>query len=362
MTADDMTLVAARELRELRNVKHALDRAAIVAVTDVRGCILDVNDKFCEISRFSRDELLGQDHRVVNSGHHSRAFMTALWERIASGRTWRGELLNRAKDGGLYWVDTTIVPFLDEGGVPYQYLAIHYDITDRKAAETQLREQAMLAQIGEMAAVIAHEVKNPLAGIGGALQMIERHLPATSDATPVIDQIHDRLRAVNQMVEELLLFASPTPPRLAPTVASQVIRRAVALFAEHPRCGQTYIDVRPTDASDIVLRSDAEQLGLALAQVLINGAQAMNGRGRLTLQARKHSDTFAFVVTDEGPGISPEVQAVLSRPFRTTKTRGLGVGLAIARRILEEHGGSLSFASDPGKGTTVTLQLPRQAM
>jgi PAS domain S-box-containing protein len=363
MTPDaELIQIAVRELRELRNVKHALDRAAIVAVTDARGRILDVNDRFCEISKFTRDELIGQDHRVVNSGYHSKAFMTALWECIAGGHVWRGEVLNRGKDGGLYWVDTTIVPFLDEDGVPYQYLAIHYDVTDRKAAEARLREQAALAQIGEMAAVIAHEVKNPLAGIGGALQMIVRQLPAHSAVLLVIDQIQERLRAVNHMVEDLLLFASPSPPRFAVVDACQVIARAVTLFSEHPRCGQTCIDVRSTDANNVVLRGDLEQLGLALAQVLINGAQAMDGRGRVTLHAEIDPATCAFVVTDEGPGIPPDVRETLSRPFRTTKTRGLGVGVAIARRIVEEHGGELTFVSNPGKGTVVTLGLPRHAV
>lgn len=361
-TDDEVTSVAARELRELRNVKHALDRAAIVAVTDARARIIDVNDRFCEIAKFTRDELIGQDHRIVNSGHHSHAFMTALWQRIASGHVWRGELLNRAKDGGLYWVDTTIVPFLDENGIPYQYLAIHYDITDRKAAEAQLRDQAMLAQIGEMAAVIAHEVKNPLAGIGGALQMIERQLPAHSTVLPVIGQIQERMRAVNQMVQDLLLFANPAPPCFAAIDAGEVIARASALFGQHARRGETRIDVRPAAATDVVLRGDLEQLGLALAQVMINGAQAMDGRGRIVLDIDMRPATCAFVVTDEGPGIPPDVQASLSRPFRTTKTRGLGVGVAIARRIMEEHGGDLTFASAPGKGTVVTLELPRHVV
>jgi PAS domain S-box-containing protein len=362
MTADtEMTLVAAHELRELRDVKHALDRAAIVAVTDARGQIIDVNDRFCKASKFTRDELIGQDHRVVNSGHHSRAFMTALWQRISSGQVWRGELLNRAKDGALYWVDTTIVPFLDDDGVPYQYLAIHYDITDRKAAEAKLRDQAMLAEIGEMAGVVAHEVKNPLAGIGGALQMIERQLTGNSTIVPVIRQVQERLDAVNQMVEDLLLFAQPTPPRFTAIDAAAIVKRATDLFAKDSRCGRAHVEVRSLDARSIALRGDLEQLGIALAQVLINAAQAVNGRGDVLLDVEARSESCAFVVTDNGPGISPDLQAALSRPFRTTKTRGLGVGVAIARRVVVEHGGALTFVSEPAKGTVVTLQLPRQA-
>jgi PAS domain S-box-containing protein len=358
----EMISVAAHELRELRNVKHALDRAAIVAVTDASGQIVDVNDRFCEVSKFTRDELIGQDHRVVNSGHHSRAFMTALWQRIASGQVWRGELLNRAKDGGLYWVDTTIVPFLGDDGVPYQYLAIHYDITDRKAAEAQLRDQALLAHVGEMAGVVAHEVKNPLAGIGGALQMIQRQLPPESTVIPLIHQIRERLEAANRMVENLLLFAHPTPPRFAATDAAAIVERAMELFVQHSRYERTCIEVRASGASGVALRGDLEQLGVALAQVLINGAQAVNGQRQVVLNVEARPDSCAFVVTDDGPGMSREMQAMLSRPFRTTKTRGLGVGVAVARRIVEEHAGNLTFASEPGQGTTVTLQLPRPAV
>jgi PAS domain S-box-containing protein len=354
----NLVQVPARELRELRHVKHALDRAAIVAVTDASGRLLDVNDKFCEISKYARDELIGQDHRMVNSGHHPKAFMAALWQRIASGEVWRGELLNRAKDGGLYWVDTTIVPFLDDSGLPYQFLAIHYDITDRKRAEAQLRDQAMLAQIGEMAAVIAHEVKNPLTGIGGALQIIERQLPAQSSVVPVIGQIQERLASVNHMVQDLLFFASPSPPRLADVDARVVTARAAALFAEHPRCGRTQVDVHANDAH---LRGDLEHLAIALVQMLVNAAQAVQGNGRVSLRVETSADTCAFAVSDDGPGIPSDVRPRLSKPFHTTKTRGLGLGLAIARRVAEQHDGRLTIESEPGRGTIVALHLPRQA-
>jgi two-component system cell cycle sensor histidine kinase/response regulator CckA len=130
----------------LVDLRDALDQHALVAITDGRGIITFVNDLFCEVSGYSRLELLGNDHRMVSSGHHTKEFMRGLWSTITSGKIWRGEIENKAKDGSFYWLDVTIVPFLNDDGTPRQYMAIRTVITERKAAEQALRNERDRAQ------------------------------------------------------------------------------------------------------------------------------------------------------------------------------------------------------------------------
>ncbi len=212
MNSNPATRAMSDSLRSLDELRYALDQAAIVAATDHRGIITYVNDKFCEISQYTprRADRAGPSHhqlRLSPQGIHARAVADDRQRRV-----WRGEIRNRAKDGSFYWVDTTIVPFLDGDGKPRQYLAIRYDISARKNVEAQLREQAALTQLGQLAAVVAHEVRNPLAGLRASLQVIDGRMPEPRDRRAIAAMIQ-RIDGLNDKLEDLLLFARPKPPR-----------------------------------------------------------------------------------------------------------------------------------------------------
>jgi PAS domain S-box-containing protein len=347
-----------RTVKDLADTTFAIDQAAIVATTDVKGRITYVNDKFCEISKYPREELLGQDHRLINSGYHAATFIRELWQTIANGRIWRGEIRNRAKDGTFYWVDTTIVPFLDDRGKPYQYMAIRSDISERKRSEALLREQAALARLGEMAAVVAHEVKNPLAGIRGALEVIGGRMPEASRDRAVLRDIVGRIDSLNDTVHDLLVFARPREPRLTAVPLVHLLEATAALLKKDPAHATTHVDItgdRP------ILEVDAEQLQRVFLNLLLNAAQAAGAGGRVRAEVSSDNGLCRVTIADNGPGIPAEIRERIFEPFFTTKHRGTGLGLPTAKRVIERHQGTMTIECPAEGGTIVTVTLPAES-
>lgn len=339
--------------RELADLKYAIEEAGIVTVTDVTGIVISVNDRFCKISKYERHELIGHDHRILNSGYHPKGFFRDLWRTIARGSTWRGEICNRAKDGTLYWVDTTIVPFMDQNGKPLRYLAIRTDITERKRVEMLLRQKETMAQLGQMATVIAHEVKNPLAGISGAIQVISRRLPEGPE-TRILGEIRERVLALNGSLSALLNFARPRVAQLRPVSTKEVVAQPMMVVTNDPQHQQ--VEFRLVGA-EVTIVADPELLGQALLNLLINAVQANERRGVVLVEVGRRERHVALSVTDEGPGVPEGVD--LFQPFYTTKVSGTGLGLAVVKQTAEAHGGSVEVERVPGGGSRFSLILPR---
>ena len=366
-----------RSLKELGDIKFALDQSTIIAITDPRGAINYVNDEFCRISKYSRDELLGQDHRLINSGYHPKEFIRELWTTIANGKVWKGELRNSAKDKSIYWVDTTIVPFLDGDGKPYQYVAIRHDITKLKLAEEQIRQQAVdlkravqLSFVGELAAGLAHEIKNPLAGIQGAVDILIRRRDPEDPELEALEGVRHQVQRIDGTVRALLDRARPRPLNRVYTSLTELTQRAVNVAKAQLTGGansgrRVRIEFEPPLA-DIEIKADAAQVEDAVLNLIINSLEAIDAEGEIKISIRRaESDSEAeteeeavIEVSDNGRGISENDLARIFNPFFTTREGGTGLGLPAVRRITRAHGGRVEVASSPGKGSSFRIFLP----
>ncbi len=364
-------------LKELADIKFALDQSTIVAITDQRGIINYVNDEFCRISKYSRAELLGQDHRIINSGYHPKEFIRNLWTTIAGGKVWKGDLRNRASDGSIYWVDTTIVPFLDAEGKPYQYVAIRHEITKLKEAEEKILKQAaelqraaQLSFVGELAAGLAHEIKNPLAGIQGTVDILIRRRDVSDPETEALKGIRHEVERIDGTVRALLDRARPRALSSARTSLTELVWRAVSIARSQAvgavgRGHRVHIEFEPP-GEDIEPVADAAQIEDAVLNLIINAIEAIEGEGRVSVSIRRvESDSEAeypeeavLEVSDTGSGISEEDLARIFHPFFTTTKGGTGLGLPAVRRIARAHGGRVEARSSVGEGSTFTIYLP----
>ena len=368
--------VLERSLKELADIKFALDQSTIVAITDQRGIINYVNDEFCRIAKYSRGDLLGQDHRIINSGFHPKDFIRDLWTTIASGKVWKGELKNRASDKTIYWVDTTIVPFLNSDGKPYQYVAIRHDITQLKLAEDQIRQQAselqraaQLSLIGELAAGLAHEIKNPLAGIQGAVDILIRRRDANDPEREALEGVRHQVERIDATVRALLDRARPRGHRPQRASLTEVTQRAVnlataQLTGKAAWDNRVRLDFEPPE-NDIEIYADTAQIEDAVLNLIINAIEAIGSDGQVVVTIRRaenvdeeSADEAVIEVADDGRGINEEDLARIFNPFFTKTEGGTGLGLPAVRRIARLHGGRVEVKSLPGEGSTFTLHLP----
>lgn len=347
-------------------VPEALHRAMVetivdgIVVIDAAGTIHWTNPATLKMFGYAAGELAGRNVSILmtapdaeqHDGYLRRYGASGVRRIIGIGREVRG----RRKDG------TEFPLYLAVGetrvlGEP-RYTGILRDLSETQRLQLLLQERQTLARIGELAAVVAHEVRNPLAAIRGVVEVIQTRFPPGSPDRRVLGDLLTRVDSLDHLVGDLLVYARPAPPVFRRVRVLDLVRETAALVANEPASAPVSFEVTGDDEE---LWLDGAQMGRAMLNLLSNAIHASRRQGVVRVTGSRVGHVYRLTIIDTGPGMPEEVRVRCLEPFFTTKTRGTGLGLPIAKRVVDEHGGTLSVASAPDMGTQVTLELPMGA-
>ncbi len=308
---------------------------------------------------YREDEAVGQNVNLLmpepdhsrHDGYLKRHLETGERRIIGIGRAVTG----RRRDGQTFPMHLSVGEMTVDG--ERHFTGIVHDLSSRAKLEDELREATALARLGEMAAVIAHEVRNPLAAVRGAIQVIGGRLPAGAADADVVKEIIARIDALNDLVQDLLVFARPPEPKRVPVDLRMLLQAVTGWLTRDP----AFAGLEVAFAGEAgVVQADPNLLTIVFQNLLINSAQAMQGRGVIGLRLYAPAAGWSGVeVADHGPGLPAEIRQALFRPFKTTKARGTGLGMATAKRLVELHDGRIAVQCPDGGGTIVNVELPQ---
>jgi two-component system, LuxR family, sensor kinase FixL len=371
--AADGTIVGgatiARDITARRQVEHALRtseqrwRSIIesavdgIVVIDSRGHIEAFNPWAERLFGYAEAEVVGRNvnmlmplpYREEHDGYLSHYLTTGIPRIIGSGR----EVTGRRRDGTTFPVHLSVGEMVVDG--ERKFTGILHDLSARVRMEEQLREQAAMARLGEMAAVLAHEIKNPLAGIRGAVQVIGSRLPPESRDTEIATEIVKRIDGLTRLMKDVLIFARPPQPKPAAVDVGALLTLTAGLLVADPDVAGIRVEI---DGAAPPIMADAELLKIAFANLLVNGAHAMEGEGVIHVSIEPVAPWCRIAFRDTGHGIPTENLEKIFTPFFTTKSKGTGLGLSTVKRLVDAHNGQIEIESPAGGGTVVILHLP----
>lgn len=368
-------------LKEIADYKYALNRSSIVAITNADGIITYVNENFCRISQYSSEEVIGQDHRILNSGYHPAAFMRELWETIESGNVWKGEIRNKRKDGTFYWVDATIVPFINDEGKPYQYLSIRTDITERKNAEQELhslneqleervknRTQQLELVNKELEAFsysVSHDLRAPLRAVSGYSKIVleDYSNKIDSEGKRLLNNIVGNAKMMGQLIDDLLSFSRLGRKEIAMVdIDMQGLVRGCLQQVLDNTTGKYVVEVEPL----VNCTGDVNMIKQVWVNYIGNAVKysANNTSPQILIGSRLENDMIIYYIKDNGVGFdmnyAHKLFGVFQRLHRADEFEGTGVGLALVKRIIAKHNGEVWAGSELGKGATFYFSLPQK--